>query len=156
MGQHSLNYPPSFLFRYLERLVRSLLYLPFIIFRGMEDESGDQFVAYFLPSDETLEKRSNESKGKEPAEDEEWVNIPIFILQHCIATRGYFKKFTGNWNCLYKMRLYIISVESIGIVSTIHNFWNFSLILLGTNTSWHVNTIGMWRTKPSKDLRSAI
>ena len=92
----------------------------------MEDESGDQFVAYFLPSDETLEKRSNESKGKEPAEDEEWVNIPIFILQHCIATRGYFKKFTGNWNCLYKMRLYIISVESIGIVSTIHNFWNFS------------------------------
>ena len=24
-GQHSLNYPPSFLFRYLERLVRSLL-----------------------------------------------------------------------------------------------------------------------------------
>ena len=28
-GQHSLNSPPSFLFRYLERLVRSLVYLPF-------------------------------------------------------------------------------------------------------------------------------
>ena len=27
-GQHSLNYPPSFLFRYLDRLVRSLVYLP--------------------------------------------------------------------------------------------------------------------------------
>ena len=27
-GQHSLNYPPSFLFRYLERLLRSLVYLP--------------------------------------------------------------------------------------------------------------------------------
>ena len=26
-GQHSLNYPPSFLFLYLERLVRSLVYL---------------------------------------------------------------------------------------------------------------------------------
>ena len=29
-GQHSLNYPPSFLFRYLERLVRSLVYLPLV------------------------------------------------------------------------------------------------------------------------------
>ena len=26
----------------------------------MEDESGDQFVAYFLPSDETLGKRKRE------------------------------------------------------------------------------------------------
>ena len=26
---YSLNYPPSFLFRYLERLVRSFVYLPF-------------------------------------------------------------------------------------------------------------------------------
>lgn len=40
--------------------------------RGMEDESGDQFVAYFLPSDETLDKRKNESKGNEPPEDEEY------------------------------------------------------------------------------------
>ena len=29
-GQHSLNYPLSFLFRYLERLVRSLVYLPLL------------------------------------------------------------------------------------------------------------------------------
>lgn len=28
--------------------------------RGMEDESGDQFVAYFLPSEETLRKRKRE------------------------------------------------------------------------------------------------
>eukprot|EP00795_Rhopilema_esculentum_P003503 gene3503-1887_t len=28
--------------------------------RGMEDESGDQFVAYFLPSDDTLRKRKRE------------------------------------------------------------------------------------------------
>ena len=27
-GQHSLNYPPSFLSRFLKRLVRSLVYLP--------------------------------------------------------------------------------------------------------------------------------
>ena len=27
-SQYSLNYPPSFIFRYLERLVRSLVYLP--------------------------------------------------------------------------------------------------------------------------------
>lgn len=40
--------------------------------RGMEDESGDQFVAYFLPSDETLDKRKVESEGKEPNEEEEY------------------------------------------------------------------------------------
>jgi len=40
--------------------------------RGMEDESGDQFVAYFLPSDETLEKRNEESSGKQPSEEEEY------------------------------------------------------------------------------------
>ena len=30
-GQHSFNYPPSFLSRYLERLVRSLVYLPYFM-----------------------------------------------------------------------------------------------------------------------------
>jgi len=40
--------------------------------RGMEDESGDQFVAYFLPSDETLEKRNDEANGKQPPEEEEY------------------------------------------------------------------------------------
>ena len=29
-GQQSLNYPPSFLFRHLKRLVRSLVYLPYL------------------------------------------------------------------------------------------------------------------------------
>ena len=38
-GQHSLDYPPSppFLFRYLERLVRSLVYLPIL---SKETEDG--------------------------------------------------------------------------------------------------------------------
>lgn len=40
--------------------------------RGMEDESGDQFVAYFLPTKETLTKRKTESHGNQPAEDEEY------------------------------------------------------------------------------------
>jgi len=40
--------------------------------RGMEDESGDQFVAYFLPSDETLDKRKEENTGKQPTEEEEY------------------------------------------------------------------------------------
>jgi len=30
--------------------------------RGMEDESGDQFVAYFLPNEETLRKRKREEE----------------------------------------------------------------------------------------------
>ena len=29
---HWFNYPPSFLFHYLERFVRSLVYLPFLLF----------------------------------------------------------------------------------------------------------------------------
>jgi len=40
--------------------------------RGMEDESGDQFVAYFLPTDDTLGKKKEEGGGKEPAENEEY------------------------------------------------------------------------------------
>ena len=28
--------------------------------RGVMDESGEQFVAYFLPTDETLEKRQED------------------------------------------------------------------------------------------------
>lgn len=41
------------------------------IFSGMEDESGDQFVAYFLPNKDTLDKRKKESVGKEPTDEEE-------------------------------------------------------------------------------------
>ncbi|XP_057316702.1 RNA polymerase II-associated factor 1 homolog isoform X1 [Hydractinia symbiolongicarpus] len=41
--------------------------------RGMEDESGDQFVAYFLPTDKTLSKRKAESHGDAaPTDDEEY------------------------------------------------------------------------------------
>jgi len=41
--------------------------------RGMEDESGDQFVAYFLPTDETLNKRKLETQeNREPEDDEEY------------------------------------------------------------------------------------
>jgi len=41
--------------------------------RGMEDESGDQFVAYFLPNKDTLSKRKEESVGNEPNQDEEYL-----------------------------------------------------------------------------------
>lgn len=41
--------------------------------RGMEDESGDQFVAYFLPTDETIRKRKIENmENKVPDENEEY------------------------------------------------------------------------------------
>ena len=38
----------------------SSFWMEFVFYRGMEDESGDQFVAYFLPSEETLRKRKLE------------------------------------------------------------------------------------------------
>lgn len=43
----------------------------FYLNRGMEDESGDQFVAYFLPSDETLRKRKREDDSLTMQNDDE-------------------------------------------------------------------------------------
>jgi len=40
--------------------------------RGMEDESGDQFVAYFLPTNETLDKRKEETEGNPPTDEDEY------------------------------------------------------------------------------------
>lgn len=39
--------------------------------RGMVDESGDQFVAYFLPTEDTLEKRRRDIEGEVDYEDGE-------------------------------------------------------------------------------------
>jgi RNA polymerase II-associated factor 1 len=40
--------------------------------RGMADESGEQFVAYFIPTEEAMEKRKrDELNGVEYEEDEE-------------------------------------------------------------------------------------
>lgn len=38
--------------------------------RGVMDESGEQFVAYFLPTEETLEKRRTDLSMERPYEDE--------------------------------------------------------------------------------------
>lgn len=41
--------------------------------RGVMDESGEQFVAYFLPTESTLEKRKNDFiNNVEYTEDEEY------------------------------------------------------------------------------------
>ena len=40
-GQHSLNYPPSFLFRYLERLVRSVVVTTYTIHLSIVDFKRD-------------------------------------------------------------------------------------------------------------------
>ena len=37
--------------------------------RGMVDESGEQFVAYFLPTEETLDKRRFEADGTVDQDD---------------------------------------------------------------------------------------
>lgn len=42
-------------------------------FRGVMDESGEQFVAYFLPLEETLDKRRRDfTAGIDYADDEEY------------------------------------------------------------------------------------
>ncbi len=35
-------------------------FIPFLVHRGMVDESGDQFVAYFIPTEETIKKRKRD------------------------------------------------------------------------------------------------
>ena len=39
--------------------------------RGMEDESGDQFVAYFLPTEDTLKKRRHDPESQEDEQNKE-------------------------------------------------------------------------------------
>jgi RNA polymerase II-associated factor 1 len=41
------------------------------MYRGVMDESGEQFVAYFLPTEETLEKRRRDFGNTVEYEDEE-------------------------------------------------------------------------------------
>ena len=42
-------------------------------YRGVMDESGEQFVAYFLPLEETLEKRRRDfTSGMDYTDDEEY------------------------------------------------------------------------------------
>lgn len=41
--------------------------------RGVMDEAGEQFVAYFLPTDETMAKRrSDQDEGKDYTDDAEY------------------------------------------------------------------------------------
>ena len=51
----------------------------------MVDASGDQFVAYFLPTTDTIRKRKRDQEDeKEYTEEEEWVQglISKISLQH--------------------------------------------------------------------------
>ena len=66
-------------------------------YRGMEDESGDQFVAYFLPNKETLSKRKEESVGNEPNQDEELV---IHKSQHSLIVQPFHFCFM-SYSCVY-------------------------------------------------------
>lgn len=48
-----------------------IIFLSF--YRGVVDESGEQFVAYFLPTDDTLEKRRRDFEDEvEYVDDEEY------------------------------------------------------------------------------------
>jgi len=55
--------------------------------RGMEDESGDQFVAYFLPTEDTLKKRRHDPESQEDEQNKE--NQDVFEYK---LAREY------NWN----------------------------------------------------------
>ncbi len=43
----------------------------FAFFRGMVDEAGDQFVAYFLPTEENLGKRKRDAELEQDYAEEE-------------------------------------------------------------------------------------
>lgn len=52
--------------------------------RGVMDESGEQFVAYFLPTADTMEKRSKDFEEGRDYDDEQAsssIGIHIFYLK---------------------------------------------------------------------------
>ena len=55
--------------------------------RGMVDESGDQFVAYFLPTEETLDKRRRDVEGEVDYEDgEESVVLLVYFVSFLLVS----------------------------------------------------------------------
>jgi len=53
----------------------------------MMDESGEQFVAYFLPSEETLQKRKEDTeKNVEYRPDETYVQIDVSFCVHIFVS----------------------------------------------------------------------
>ena len=75
---YSFTYSLMYLFiPYLKHLLFSdvnWFCVLFLCYRGMVDESGDQFVAYFLPTEETLKKRKqDEMDNIDYEEGQEWV-----------------------------------------------------------------------------------
>lgn len=60
----------------------------FIFYRGAVDESGEQFVAYFLPTEETLGKRKRDEEEQEDyvADDELVTSFNFLILHNCVLT----------------------------------------------------------------------
>lgn len=55
------------------KLISKWFYENNALYRGVMDESGEQFVAYFLPLEETLEKRRRDfTAGIDYADDEEY------------------------------------------------------------------------------------
>lgn len=54
------------------RFLPLLIYTSFtLIHSGVKDETGEQFVAYFLPTEETLEKRKADFVAEREYQDEE-------------------------------------------------------------------------------------
>lgn len=69
--------------------------------RGVMDESGEQFVAYFLPTEDTINKRKiDELEGKEYGEDEEYEYLMAREYNWNVknkATKGYEENYFFVW-----------------------------------------------------------
>lgn len=79
----------------------------------MVDASGDQFVAYFLPTTDTIRKRKRDQEDeKEYTEEEEWVQglISKISLQHFKPTGGENKE---N-NCLGAIAVMYMYLQILG------------------------------------------
>ena len=54
--------------------------------RGVMDESGEQFVAYFLPTEETMEKRARDASMLREYDEEQDYEYKMARYTHCIFT----------------------------------------------------------------------
>ena len=56
--------------------------------RGVMDESGEQFVAYFLPTEETMEKRAKDFTEGKDYDDDQVCKKNYFCYEICCLKSG--------------------------------------------------------------------
>ena len=61
----------TYVMLYVSAVIVHIVCIALCVLRGMVDENGEQFVAYFMPTQETIQKRDEDKKLEIPYRDGE-------------------------------------------------------------------------------------